>query len=73
MYLAIAAYNTGPGNVSLAMAQTKSLSDAAQRANGMSAAAVYEHLMQHLPATETKNYLRKVVQRQQFYKEELQS
>lgn len=69
-YLAIAAYNTGPGNVSMAMANTKSLSDATAVANRLNAQQVYDRLLANLPATETKNYLRKVTARQQFYQEE---
>jgi len=70
LYLAIAAYNTGPGNVSKAIANSTKLADANRVANSLSAQQIYDRLMSRLPATETKNYLRKVTSRQQYYQEE---
>ena len=70
LYLAIAAYNTGPGNVSKAIANSNKLADANRVANRMSAQQIYDRLMANLPATETKNYLRKVTSRQKHYQEE---
>ncbi|CUA83905.1 murein transglycosylase domain-containing protein [Pseudidiomarina woesei] len=70
LYLAIAAYNTGPGNVSKAIANSNKLADATRVANRMTAQQIYDRLMANLPATETKNYLRKVTSRQKHYQEE---
>lgn len=70
LYLAIAAYNTGPGNVSKAIANSNKLADATRVANRMTARQIYDRLMANLPATETKNYLRKVTSRQKYYQEE---
>ena len=70
-YMAIAAYNTGPGNVARAMANTTSLKKASKAANQMSPAQVYQHLMTYLPATETKNYLTKVTEREAHYQQAL--
>ena len=70
-YMAIAAYNTGPGNVARAMTNTTSLTRASRAANQMSPKQVYEHLMTYLPASETKNYLTKVTEREAHYQKTL--
>ena len=64
LYCAIAAYNTGPGNVSRALTGTSmALKPATQVANSMSPQEVYDHLLANLPYQETVGYLRKVTQR----------
>lgn len=68
-YLAIAAYNTGPGNVARAMTNTTSLTEASRIANQMSSQQVYKQLMTYLPASETKNYLVKVTEREAYYQQ----
>jgi len=70
-YLAIAAYNTGPGNVARAMTNTASLTEANRAANQMSPEQVYKQLMTYLPASETKNYLVKVTEREAHYQQSL--
>lgn len=70
-YMAIAAYNTGPGNVARAMTNTTSLTKASKAANKMSSKQVYNHLMTYLPASETKNYLTKVTEREAHYQQTL--
>lgn len=67
LLMSIAAYNTGPGNVSRALTGTTSLTAAARKANTMSPEQVYQHLLQHLPYAETKNYLKRVTERQATY------
>jgi membrane-bound lytic murein transglycosylase C len=64
-YCVIAAYNTGPGNVTKAFAKDR---NAAWNAiNGMQPPAVYERLRTQLPYEETRQYVVKVVQsRKQF-------
>jgi len=61
LYCAIAAYNTGPGNVSKALTgNSMALKPATRIANTMTPDEVYEHLLDNLPYEETVNYLRKV-------------
>lgn len=69
LYMSIAAYNTGPGNVSRALSGTTSLSRASQVANTMTAVDMYHYLLENLPHQETKDYLVRVAQRQQAYEE----
>ena len=70
-YLAIAAYNTGPGNVARALTGTTILSTARERANQMSADMLYEFLINNLAANETRLYLQKVTEREAFYQQQL--
>lgn len=75
-YCAIAAYNTGPGNVARAfVGNTKDLAGAQRRANSMPSEQMFEHLRMHLPHAETRDYLPRVTAarwyyRQKFYSEE---
>lgn len=71
LYCAIAAYNTGAGNVAKAFTGQMSVSRAAERINRMDPQAVYAHLVKNLPYDETKNYLKKVTKRIQAYREML--
>ena len=68
-YCAVASYNTGVGNVARTFTGRKSITAAVNTINGMSAEAVYDYLMENLPAQETKNYLKKVVTRMAKYKQ----
>ncbi|GGF79548.1 murein transglycosylase domain-containing protein [Alteromonas lipolytica] len=68
-YCAVASYNTGVGNVARTFTGRKSINAAVDTINGMSAEAVYDYLIENLPAEETKNYLRKVVTRMAKYKQ----
>jgi membrane-bound lytic murein transglycosylase C len=64
-YCVIAAYNTGPGNVTKAFAKDRTA--AWNAINGMQPPAVYERLRTQLPYEETRQYVVKVVQsRKQF-------
>ena len=67
MYCAIAAYNTGAGNVARAFTGTTSVSRAAQAINRMSPQQVYTHLVQRLPHQETRDYLQRVTSRMTMY------
>ena len=72
LYCAIAAYNTGPGNVSKALTGTgMKLGPAVRAANTMTPQQVHDHLMANLPYEETVNYLRKVTVRLAKYEEVL--
>ncbi|MGC8121092.1 transglycosylase SLT domain-containing protein [Marinobacter sp. VGCF2001] len=72
LYCAIAAYNTGPGNVSLALTgKGMKLRPAIAVANTMTPAEVYHHLLGNLPYEETVNYLKKVTTRLDNYTEAL--
>ncbi len=66
-YLAIAAYNTGIGNVAKTLTGTSSLNRAAIAANLMSPQQLHQKLLRNLPAEETRNYLRKVLKRSDDY------
>lgn len=72
-YMAVASYNTGPGNVSRAMSNTTLLAAATREANQLSPAQVYQRLQNNLPADETKQYLKKVTQRYDVYQNHLET
>ncbi len=67
MFCAIAAYNTGAGNVARAFTNTRSVNQAAPVINGMSPDEVYTRLRQDLPYEETRNYIKKVTDRMPQY------
>lgn len=68
-YCAVASYNTGVGNVARTFTGTKSISAAVDAINQMAPGDVYDFLLTHLPAQETRNYLKKVVTRMEKYKQ----
>lgn len=68
-YCAVASYNTGVGNVARTFTGTKSISAAVDAINQMAPGDVYDFLLLHLPAQETRNYLKKVVTRMEKYKQ----
>ena len=69
-YCAIAAYNTGPGNVFKAFAgSSKKTDEALAKINSMKPDEVYDWLRQKLPYDETRGYVVKVVNaKKQFAK-----
>jgi len=69
MLCAIAAYNTGAGNVARAFTGNTSVSKAVPKINRMSYEELYSYLRGHLPYDETKDYIRKVSSRIGMYHE----
>ena len=69
MLCVIAAYNTGAGNVSRAFTGNTRLSNAISKINSYSYEDLYAYLSKRLPAQETRDYIRKVTERMQQYKE----
>ena len=67
MYCAIAAYNTGAGNVSVAFTGNRKLGRAIPIINSKTPQEVYNMLREHLPYEETQTYLERVVKRHQMY------
>jgi membrane-bound lytic murein transglycosylase C len=68
LYCAIAAYNTGHGNVFKAFTGQMRSKAAFERINRMSSEQVYAHLLRHLPYAETRHYLPTVVARLSRYR-----
>jgi len=67
VYCAIAAYNTGAGNVSRAFIGTTKLYLAIPEINKLTADQVYQHLKAHLPYEETQHYIERVSSRMTVY------
>lgn len=63
LYSAIAAYNTGAGNVAKAFTGKRRLKGAIKKINALSPEQVYQHLLVNLPYDETRKYLAKVNRR----------
>ncbi len=66
-YCAIAAYNTGTGNVARTFIGRVGMRDAAAVINKMEPEDVYNKLISKLPYVETRNYLKKVKTRMKHY------
>jgi len=66
-YCAVSSYNTGVGNLAKTFTGKKNLSKAAKVINTMTADEVYQFLLENLPAEETRNYLKKIVNRRTKY------
>jgi membrane-bound lytic murein transglycosylase C len=69
MLCAIAAYNTGAGNVARAFTGTTNPSKAIPKINNMTYEECYGFLRQYLPHDETREYIKKVSQRMGMYHE----
>jgi membrane-bound lytic murein transglycosylase C len=67
MLCAIAAYNTGAGNVSRAINGTTNISKAIPTINTMSYDQLFAHLKRALPHAETQDYIQKVTSKMQKY------
>ena len=67
LYCAIAAYNTGAGNIAKAFIGNTNISKASRTINKMTPNQVYKRLMKKLPYNETKKYLKKVSDRVSAY------
>ena len=68
-YCAIAAYNTGAGNVARAFGHATNVDAAAREINGISPQTVYRRLRRDLPYAETKTYLKRVVEDREDYRD----
>ena len=69
VYCAIAAYNTGPGNVAKTFVGKRDVGAAVAAINKMTSQEVYEQLRSHLPFQETRDYVVKVSERMPIYTE----
>ena len=67
LYCAIAAYNTGAGNVAWAFTHTYNPAKAAKIINRLTPQQVYERLLRDLKYDEPKHYLKRVSKRMQIY------
>jgi len=66
---AIAAYNTGPGNVAKAFTGKRNVTQALPKINALTPEQLFAHLKQHLPYEETRSYVVKVTERMGLYDE----
>lgn len=67
LFCAIAAYNTGVGNVAKSFIGSYNINKAAKKINQLSPRDVYRHLRKHLPHDETKDYIQRVARRMAKY------
>lgn len=67
LFCAIAAYNTGSGNVAKSFVGSYNINKAVQKINKLSPRDVYRHLRKHLPHDETKDYIQRVARRMAKY------
>lgn len=67
LYCAIAAYNTGAGNVAKSFIGNYNIRKASEKINQLTPNEVYEHLRKKLPYNETRKYLVKVTGRMNSY------
>jgi soluble lytic murein transglycosylase-like protein len=68
-YCAVAAYNAGPANVGRAFVAVKSITQATTVINRLAPQAVYDRLLAALPHKESRNYLRRVLDRVGLYRQ----
>ncbi len=69
LYCAIAAYNTGAGNVAKAFIGSRNINRASKKINEMEPKEVYLTLLKNLPYVETQKYLKKVTTRMAKYQQ----
>jgi len=67
LFCAIAAYNTGSGNVAKSFIGSYNINKAVVKINKLSPREVYKHLRKHLPHDETKDYVKRVATRMAKY------
>ena len=67
MLCAIAAYNTGAGNVSRSITGNTNISKAIPQINQMNYDQLFSHLKRNLPHAETQDYIQKVTSKMQKY------
>lgn len=68
LYCAIAAYNTGPGNVARTFTDSRDMEAAARAIRGRSGRQVYRTLVRELPYEETRHYVQRVAKRMRAYR-----
>jgi soluble lytic murein transglycosylase-like protein len=68
-YCAVAAYNAGPSNVGRAFVAVKSITQAISEINRLNPPAVYDRLLAALPYKEGRNYVRRVFDRIDLYRQ----
>lgn len=66
-YCAVAAYHAGPSNVWKAFIAEPLIKEAIPAINRLTPADVYQRLVEALPSTESRNYLRDVIKRIRLY------
>lgn len=71
LYCAIASYNTGAGNVSRTFSGTTNPYKAAKKINKMTPKEVYNYMIRNLKYKETRDYLKRVSSRAQYYKKQI--
>ena len=71
LYITIAAYNTGPGNIAYTFVKNNNLQKAIKKINELSAEEVYLFLLKNLPYKETINYVKKAKEKIILYKNAL--
>ena len=69
LYCAIAAYNTGAGNVARTFTGSLNIKHATTKINRLTPNEVYQHLIENLPFNETRRYLKKVTSRMPLYED----
>ena len=67
-FCTISAYNTGIGNVAMALTGKAKLGPTAEKVNTMKSDKLYKMLKTKLPYAETRNYLKKVTERIDYYR-----
>jgi membrane-bound lytic murein transglycosylase C len=68
-YCLVASYNTGPGNLSRAVIGSPMLNFAVEKINGMTDKQLFDKLKSDLPYEETRDYIVKVENRRENYRE----
>jgi membrane-bound lytic murein transglycosylase C len=68
LYVTVAAYNCGAGNLAKTFGGTTDMKAASAIINQMDSQTLYEYLLQNLPFAETKNYLQRVSERIYAYR-----
>ncbi|MFA9460357.1 murein transglycosylase domain-containing protein [Thiohalorhabdus sp. Cl-TMA] len=67
LWCAVAAYNTGPGNLYRTFAEAGGRQAAVRRVNRMGPDEVFDHLVVNLPYEETRHYIQKVREKMPKY------
>ena len=67
-FCTISAYNTGIGNVAMALTGKTKLGPTAEKVNTMKSDKLFNTLKMKLPYAETRNYLKKVTERIDYYR-----